>query len=315
MEGASSISSAVSHDSKANDLKTLFARGLDFQTADHDLINNYIVHGVNQYAATNLEDWSLWDSIQMDFAKFEAKHFDELDNDTWGVIGDYCYLHGFWVDYNFGPGRNCTTTMLKAVEADWNNKWTLEQIEWVEERYHSLSRTTRKQKQQLTGIPNSDSTSNLETNTQNIWFQTPLQRLATTQPLYPVMLKQSPYVYQLIDRPQYEYEPQCRPNKHQPAPTWINPAPPTSKMTAMDVGQYNIRNRRNNHQPVPTWIFNPTPPTSKFWKNCEYIPERSAIPTPPACPAQIPPVQAPPIQTLPAQVPAIQAPLVPAPLT
>ncbi len=56
MAGASSISSAASHDSKANDLKTLFARGLDFQTADHDLINNYIVHWVNQYTARNLED-------------------------------------------------------------------------------------------------------------------------------------------------------------------------------------------------------------------------------------------------------------------
>ena len=81
MEDALSISSAALHDSKTNDLKTLFACGLDFQTADHDLINNYIVHQVNQYAARNLKDWSLWDSIQIDFAEFEAKHFDELDND------------------------------------------------------------------------------------------------------------------------------------------------------------------------------------------------------------------------------------------
>ena len=199
IEGASSIASAALHDSKANNLKTLFARGLDFQTADHDLINNYIVHWVYQYTAKNLENWSLWDSIQMDFAEFEANHFDELENNTWGVIRDYCYPYRFWLDHNFGPGKKCTTTMLKAVEADWNNKSSLEQIAWVEEHYHSLSRTTRKQKQQLTGILNLDFANNPETNTQNIGFPTLLQRPATTQPLYPVMLKRSPYVYQLTD--------------------------------------------------------------------------------------------------------------------
>ncbi len=78
------------------------------------------------------------------------------------------------------------------------------------------------------------------------------------------MLKQSPYVYQPIDRPQYAYEPQYRPNEHQPAPTQINLAPPTSKMTAIDVDQYNIHNRRNDHQPISTRIFNPMPPTSKI---------------------------------------------------
>ena len=132
----------------------------------------------------------------MNFAQFEAKHFDESDNNTWGIIRDYCYPHGFWVDHNFGPGRNRTITMLKAVEADWNNKWTLEQIEWVEERYHSLSRTTRKRKQQLTGILNSDSVSNPETNIQDNGFQTPLQQSATLQLMYPVMKNRSPYVYQ-----------------------------------------------------------------------------------------------------------------------
>ncbi len=97
----------------------------------------------------------------MDFGKFEAKHFDELDSTTWKLIRNYCYPNGYWIDHDFGPGRTHTTVMLKAVEADWNNKWTLEQIKWVEERYDTLSRTTRKRKQQLTGIPNLDSPSNL----------------------------------------------------------------------------------------------------------------------------------------------------------
>ncbi len=82
MADASSISSIALHDLKANDLKTPFACSLDFQTADHELINNYIVYWVNQYSARNFKDWSLWDSIQIDFAEFEAKHFDELDDNT-----------------------------------------------------------------------------------------------------------------------------------------------------------------------------------------------------------------------------------------
>ena len=55
--------------------------------------------------------------------------------------------------------------MLEAVAAEWNNKWSLEQIEWAEERYHSLSRTTRKRKQKLTGIPHLNSAGNPELNT------------------------------------------------------------------------------------------------------------------------------------------------------
>ncbi len=71
--------------------------------------------------------------------------------------------------------------MLKAVAANWNNEWTLEQIKCVQERYHTLFRVTCQRKQKLTGTPNFDSTSNLEPNTaeqqtkqyQDIRFQTP----------------------------------------------------------------------------------------------------------------------------------------------
>ncbi len=43
MASLSSISSAVLHNSKANNLKTPFAYNLNFLIADHNLINNYIV--------------------------------------------------------------------------------------------------------------------------------------------------------------------------------------------------------------------------------------------------------------------------------
>lgn len=58
----------------------------------------------------------------MDFAKFEAKYFNELDTATWKVVKDYCYPHGFQIDYNFNPGKTCIIAILKAVDAKWNNK-------------------------------------------------------------------------------------------------------------------------------------------------------------------------------------------------
>lgn len=49
--------------------------------------------------------------------------------------------------------------MLKAIQADWNNKWILEQIEWIEDYYDGLSKVICKCKQQLTIILNLESPS------------------------------------------------------------------------------------------------------------------------------------------------------------
>lgn len=54
----------------------------------------------------------------MDFIEFEIKYFDKLDNKTWRVIRDYYYLHRFSINYNFNSSKNCTTTILKAIETD-----------------------------------------------------------------------------------------------------------------------------------------------------------------------------------------------------
>ena len=196
MAGPSSIRSAFSHDPEVHDFKILFGPSFNVQEANYNLLNKYVVYKVNQYRAMNIEDYSLWESIQMDFVKFEAEHFDELDNATLRVFRDYCYPHGFWINLNLGLDKTCNTAMLEAVAAEWNDEWTLEQIKWVEKRYHALSTVTRQRKQELTGTQNFDSASNPETNIQNTGFQTSLQQSATLQPTYPVMTKQSPYVYQ-----------------------------------------------------------------------------------------------------------------------
>lgn len=304
MAGPSSISSAVSHDPEANDLKTLFARGLDIQTADNDKLNKFVIHRFTQYAATNIEDYSLWDSVQMDFAEFEAKQLDKLDTDTWKVVKDYCYPHGFWIDHNFGPGRTPTTVMLKAIDSEWNNKWTLEQISWVEDRYSTLSIITRKRKQEHTGIPNLDCPGHLEPNTANSRglsvepqiqqfqdnrFQTPPQQ--TPQDQGQSLPQQQPFISQDV-RNQHDYHNQSDPRSQQYYHRRLQ-------------NQY----RRNDHQPAPTPVFNPVPyrPTSKIRDDHKCIPKRS---TAPILLTQALPIQAP--QRL---VPRIQAPSILAPST
>ena len=166
MAGVSSVLSSLLHDLNAN-LKILFDNSIDIETIDHDILNRYAIHKFNQYAAANAKHYSLWDNIPVDFEKFEAKHFDTFYGPTWKLVRDYCYLHGYWIDHNFGTGTTHTTIMLKAVKAKWKYEWTFEQIIWVEKRYNKLSKITRKRKQELTSITNPDSIGNLKSTAAN----------------------------------------------------------------------------------------------------------------------------------------------------
>ena len=123
MASCLSTSSVHLQDQAVVNLKTLFAKEFNFQTIDHDMINQYTIYKFNhEYAEMNIEDYCLWDSIQIDFAEFETRYFDELKNITWRVIRDYCYPHGFWIDHNFGPGKTRTIVMLEAIAAERHNK-------------------------------------------------------------------------------------------------------------------------------------------------------------------------------------------------
>ena len=114
------------HGSHATDLEALFNSGIDLETADPTTIQKYVAYRCQGYADHNTQDYSLWNAIQIDFGDFKAEHFNTIDGQTWTLLRDYCYMHGFWIDHNFGPGRTRTTIMLKAVEADWHNEWTLD---------------------------------------------------------------------------------------------------------------------------------------------------------------------------------------------
>lgn len=58
--------------------------------------------------------------------KWETKHFSKLDNATGGAIRDYYYLYEYWINHNIGPSKTCSTVILKVVEANANDKWTIE---------------------------------------------------------------------------------------------------------------------------------------------------------------------------------------------
>lgn len=107
--------------------------------------------------------------------------------------------------------------MLKAVEAYWNDKWTIEQVKWVERQYKTLSSITRERKQELTGIPNFNSASNLGPNTANSrglsvepqtqWFQDirfqTLPQQPPKQAAPPRFSEQTPH----LSQPQFSQQP------------------------------------------------------------------------------------------------------------
>ena len=95
MAVSSSTRSAFLHDSNVHDFKTIFEPSFNIQEVDYNLLNKYVVYKVNQYRVINIGDYSLWESIQIDFMKFELEDFDQLDNTTFRIFRDYCSLHGF----------------------------------------------------------------------------------------------------------------------------------------------------------------------------------------------------------------------------
>ena len=139
--------------SKITDLE-VFANRINLQTADGATIQKYVVYMFQQYADHNIKDYSFWEAIHFDFEDFKEDHFNKLDSLTWNVLRDYCYMHGYWIDHNYGPGRTPITTMLKSLEAEWYDTWTLDQIKWVENRYKTLSPHTLKCKQELMDVAN-----------------------------------------------------------------------------------------------------------------------------------------------------------------
>lgn len=65
----------------------------------------------------DIENHNFWEFIQIDFIKFEAKHFHLLDNATLKVLRDYYFPHKFWIELNLNFNKTCNIAMLEAVIA------------------------------------------------------------------------------------------------------------------------------------------------------------------------------------------------------
>lgn len=130
MADSSSVSSifSESYKPKTNNIKAFFVQEFNIITIGYDLINKFIIYKFYQYAAANVEDFSLWNCIQVNFEKYEIRHLDEPEGSTWNVIRNHCYPHRYWINYNFGSNKTCTTFMLDADKVNWNDEWTIEQI-------------------------------------------------------------------------------------------------------------------------------------------------------------------------------------------
>ena len=167
-----------------------FLNDIDLKTIDVETIRKYVNYHLWMFAYDNCENHALWDNMQMIIEHFKKEHFNKLNSFIWRSLRNYYYRHDFWVDYNFDVDRTRAITMLKAVAFEWNDKWTLKQINWAERQEHTLFRITRIRKQELTNIVESnnsdivtaansrDLTANSRTFYQNIRLQISLHQFA-----------------------------------------------------------------------------------------------------------------------------------------
>lgn len=80
MAGFSTILGIFLHNTEIANLKIFFYNGIDFQLADCNFINKYNVYQFNKYITTNINNYDLWNSIQINFRKFKTKYFNQLKN-------------------------------------------------------------------------------------------------------------------------------------------------------------------------------------------------------------------------------------------
>lgn len=75
MLGLLNIRSALLYDPKVYDFKILFGLSFNSQEVHYNLLNKYVIYKINQYQIINIKNYSFWESIQIDFVKFEVKYF------------------------------------------------------------------------------------------------------------------------------------------------------------------------------------------------------------------------------------------------
>jgi hypothetical protein len=155
----------------------LFVNDLNIDNANSKIINKYVIYLFNEYAAANIQDYDLWEVIQINFTHFQTKHFDQLKESIWKLVRNYCYSREYWTNHNFEVDRTRIFIMLETINAKWNDQWTLEQINWIEKRYDVIFRKFRMRKKKLTDV-NVDVSDSVESQLRrDIRFQTSQNQL------------------------------------------------------------------------------------------------------------------------------------------
>lgn len=123
MTDPSSISSVLSkpHKLKTTNFHTFFALGFNIVTADHGLINKFVIHRWNQYTALNAKGYRLRTYFSIDLKRFQAEHFHTIDSRKWKIAIKYSYKYRYQIDHNFRPSTTYTTMIMKTVNKEWNN--------------------------------------------------------------------------------------------------------------------------------------------------------------------------------------------------
>ncbi len=121
-------------------------------SSQRELLNKFVLYTFSQYETLNLENYNLWDAIQVDYENWKEEHFNQLSESTWKFLRQHCYTHGFWLKET--SATTSATSMLQAINSKPYEDWTMNQIRWIEERWNRLSKRMIKRKQRLI---NSDS--------------------------------------------------------------------------------------------------------------------------------------------------------------
>lgn len=99
-----------------------FSRRIDSKNINNATIQRYVLVWFQRYFKNNIEDYSLWEAIQLYFKDFQMEHLDLLESRILNVIQKYYYIYGYKLNYNYGTSNLLIWIMFKTVKVKWNNK-------------------------------------------------------------------------------------------------------------------------------------------------------------------------------------------------
>ena len=133
-----------------SEITTSFRNSICQENLDEHFIQEYTIRLFTKYLdnARDYRDFALWEWIHFDFEDFSVHHWDLLRSDHWDLVHKVCYSQGIWLNHP-GKKRSRAQAMYNMVQKDYYEDWTIEQINWVERQYNTLSSVVRNRKEKL----------------------------------------------------------------------------------------------------------------------------------------------------------------------